>query len=112
VTTSNFRNAGGHAKAVAICRFPPRNWRGRRYYDLAPKASMLKGLEPEAFDELYQGILDRLDPRKVYEELGDDAVLLCYEPPGERCHRRMVAAWFGRELKIEVPELDTSGNEL
>jgi len=52
----------------------------------------------------YQEILDRLDPRKVYQELGEDAILLCWEKPGEFCHRRLVAEWLERELGVEVPE--------
>jgi uncharacterized protein (DUF488 family) len=52
----------------------------------------------------YQEILDRLDPRKVYQELGEDAILLCFEKAGEFCHRRLVAEWLERELGVEVPE--------
>jgi uncharacterized protein (DUF488 family) len=53
----------------------------------------------------YQKILDRLDPRKVYDELGEDAILLCWEKPGEFCHRRLVAEWIEAHLGVKVPEL-------
>ena len=36
-------------------------------------------------------MLPALDPRQLYEELGDGAVLLCYESPNVWCHRRAVA---------------------
>jgi hypothetical protein len=49
--------------------------------------------------------LKGLDPRKVYEELGESAVLLCFCPSGEYCHRRIVAEWFEFHLGIIVPEL-------
>jgi hypothetical protein len=55
-------------------------------------------------------VLKPLDARAIYAELealagGAEPVLLCYEEPGELCHRRIVAAWFERKLKIKVPEL-------
>ena len=49
----------------------------RRYPALAPTRQMLKMGEAE-YRAAYQEILDRLDPRKVYQELGEDAVLLCW----------------------------------
>jgi hypothetical protein len=39
-------------------------------------------------------------------------VLLCWEKPtdqGTFCHRALVAAWFGRELGVDVPELGYDG---
>lgn len=104
--TSNFKNAGSHPKAVSIARFPPRNWKGRRYFDLAPKPRMLKLKDLAEYDKVFkEQILGKLDPRKVYEELGQDAVLLCFEPPGQYCHRRVVAEWLEKNLGIQVPEL-------
>ncbi len=38
-------------------------------------------------------------------DLGPDAILLCWESPGEDCHRRLIAAWLESHLKIKVPEL-------
>lgn len=35
-----------------------------------------------------------------------NVVLLCWEPNGEFCHRRLVADWFKKELGVEVLELD------
>jgi uncharacterized protein (DUF488 family) len=54
--------------------------------------------------EYLRDVLDKLDPAKVVEELGFDAVLLCWEAPGRFCHRRLVAAWLEEALGIEVPE--------
>jgi hypothetical protein len=45
-----------------------------------------------------------LDPRELYEALGEEAVLLCWEKPGEGCHRRLVAEWFEASLGVVVPE--------
>jgi hypothetical protein len=66
---------------------------------------MLK-MDEAAYREEYQKILDKLDPQEVFEYLGENAILLCWEPPGKFCHRRLVAEWFERELGVEVPELE------
>lgn len=52
-------------------------------------------------------VLDKLDPRQVLQDLGgDNFIMLCWEAPGEFCHRRVVAAWFRKELGITVDEFD------
>ncbi|EDQ8408608.1 hypothetical protein GO387_003587, partial [Salmonella enterica subsp. enterica serovar Senftenberg] len=35
-----------------------------------------------------------------------EPVLLCWEKPGEFCHRQLVSRWFRRELGISVEEDD------
>jgi len=54
--------------------------------------------------EYQRETLNKLDPTKVFEELGFDVVLLCWEAPGKFCHRRLVAEWLEEALSIEVPE--------
>lgn len=109
--TSNFARNEKHSKAVAICLNAPWWWKGRMYPPLAPSASILREYQLTGFGkELYtrrfnEEILAKLDAKKVFDELGDDAVLLCYESPGEFCHRRLVAEWFEKELGITVNEL-------
>jgi len=94
---------------VSIAWKTPEWFQGRRYPALAPRGKMLKMPEDE-YRRRYQAILDRLDPRQVYEDLGEDAVLLCWEQPGEFCHRRLVAAWLERALGVTVPELPGNYN--
>ncbi len=53
----------------------------------------------------YYLILNRLNPTWAYEELGENAVLLCFEKPGEFCHRRIIAEWFNEHLRVKVNEL-------
>lgn len=53
----------------------------------------------------HEEILSQLDPSKVYADLGDDAILLCWEKPGVFCHRRIVAKWLHDNLHIKVSEL-------
>jgi hypothetical protein len=40
----------------------------------------------------------------VVEDLGEDAIMLCWEAPGEYCHRRQAVGWLETELGIVVPE--------
>ena len=91
-------------RLVSIALKAPDWFQGRHYPALAPRLDMLT-MEEEAYRREYQVILDRLDPRQVYEDLGEDAILLCWEPPGGFCHRRLVAAWLEEHLGVEVPEL-------
>src|SRR5262245_48663559 len=92
-------------EAVAISRGIPRWFRGRRELRLAPSWAMLYLPSKEEYDERFARLLARLDPRELYDALGESAVLLCWEAPGIRCHRRWVASWLEDALKIEVPEL-------
>lgn len=59
----------------------------------------------EEYDRHFKAILEKLDPWEMYNALGPNTVLLCWEPPGVRCHRRLVAEWFERNLGITVTEL-------
>jgi hypothetical protein len=111
--TSYFGNkkAAQDLKSVSIARWPPRWWGSRRrFVALAPSADLLKRAKadlpwPEYVTEYRREVLEKLDPAKVFLELGGDSVLLCWERPGEDCHRRLVAEWLEKTLKIKVPEL-------
>jgi len=110
--TSYFMNraAAADPNAVSIARWPPRWWGSRRrYIALAPSADLLKrskaGLPWPSYVADYQkDVLAKLDPAKIYAELAN-AILLCWEAPGEDCHRRLVAEWLEKSLDIKVPEM-------
>ena len=107
ITTSYFGNLKAipsGLEPISIARGAPRNYKGRRFYDLAPTWAMLK-LPRSEYDRQYDAILDRLNAHEVVEQLGESAVLLCWEKPGFWCHRRRVAEWLELELEITVPEL-------
>jgi len=113
--TSNFARSGSHPKAVAISRTQPRGWTGRAYEPLAPPWRLLQAAKSGAIDEAeyirrYRAeVLSKLDPTRVYADLGEDAVLLCWERSGAFCHRRLVAEWFEEKLGVAVPELCEGG---
>jgi hypothetical protein len=105
--TSNFSKSGSDPHAVAICRYPLKYWKGRRYAPLAPSGWMIK-LPWAEFEQAYGQVLAALDPAQVAQELGEDAVLLCFEGDRSQCHRGLVAAWLEANLGIEVPEVETA----
>lgn len=55
--------------------------------------------------EYFTKVLKRLDPHRIHEALGDDAVLLCYEKVTDVCHRHYVREWMS-ENGINIVELD------
>lgn len=119
ISTSYFSIQGLNPKAVSIARRTPPGFRGRWYEPLAPPSSLLwwylrnKPLLPKEelerqYTETYtRDVLDRLDPATVAREIGDEAVLLCYEKSYTFCHRRLVADWLAQALGIVVEEIDT-----
>lgn len=104
--TSSYKISGGDPKAVGISVGLPKGYRGRTYQKLAPTRQMLKIQSEETYTEMFTThILSRLNPEQVAQELGDGSIMLCWEKPGEFCHRRLVAEWMENALGIVVPEL-------
>jgi len=113
--TSNFARSGSHPRAVAISRSQPRGWTGHAYEPLAPTWRLLAEAKSGEIDEeeyirrYREEVLSKLDPGRVFNDLGDDAVLLCWENSGAFCHRRLVAEWFEEKLGVPVPEVGEEG---
>jgi hypothetical protein len=108
--TSYFSKAGTLSDSVSIARTVPIGWKGKRYIELAPPWELIQqykvDLDCVLFENHYKTfVLDKLDPEFVYNQLGDNAILLCWEGKGKFCHRRLVAKWFEKHLSISVPEL-------
>ena len=62
------------------------------------------------FRAYYADFLSALNARKVVRDLlriSLDPILLCWERPGEFCHRRLVAEWIESETGLFVPEAGT-----
>lgn len=133
MNTSYFAKYKGE-NAVSIAGKCPDWFKGREYKKLAPKynffqkykrmidssidksgligANYFPALEEKRIqaEEFYiqnyqKEVLDKLDAKQVYEELGENAVLLCWERPEKFCHRRMVARWLEKELGVKITEL-------
>lgn len=59
-------------------------------------------ISTEQYSSLFLHQLSQLNPHIVMKELLEfgkrekDVILLCYEKPGEFCHRHLVANWFNK----------------
>jgi hypothetical protein len=110
--TSYFAKAGGLPNAVCICAGPPQGFKGKVYKPLAPSWDLVLNYkngdvsEGDYIIQYYHEVLGELDPAKVVADLGEDAILCCYEGPGKFCHRRLVAEWLENRLGMQVPELE------
>jgi len=106
--TSNFKIYKGDM-GVSICIYPPLDWTGAQYLPLAPNrqtfyAKKANEIDEKEYEKIYrEETLSKLDPQKIYDRFFNN-VLLCWEPPGEFCHRLIVSKWIFENLGIKVPE--------
>ena len=91
-------------KVISIARGNPKWYFGETFIELAPTWNMIKNMSEEEYIEAYNRKLDKLDAGFIYNILGENSILLCWERPDDFCHRRLVAKWFENELGIVVPE--------
>lgn len=63
-------------------------WYGEKY-----RSTVLAGLDPAAVLSDIEGMA-----------AGSNAYLLCYEKPGEFCHRRMLASWLNLRAGADIKE--------
>jgi len=95
-------------KLVSIARYTPRDVQVDQHVpELAPSPQLLHrykyGLvSPQEYEKEFIKQLQTLDPKKWGRAL-QRCVLLCYEKPGEFCHRHLVAAWL-RQAGFSVAE--------
>lgn len=93
---------------VSIALKTPQGFPGRVFKDLAPSWYMLEAVKRTGNEEMYTRAflekLSRLDVHKVAKELGEDAILICYEGKGKFCHRHLVAEWL-RQGGYQVTEI-------
>lgn len=114
--TSYFAKYRGE-NAVSIAAITPKSFHGRIYEKLAPPKWLLYRFKQTGDQTAYESsyreqVLSKLNARIVFEELGENAVLLCYEKPGQFCHRHIVAEWFHEKIGIEVREIKIDFEQL
>lgn len=61
--------------------------------------------EDDYIEKFYNRVLKPLNPQDIYCQLGENAVLLCFEKPTKFCHRFLVAGWLENSLGITIDEL-------
>lgn len=106
--TSNFAKASGNRRAVSIAVGAPKWFDGKQYSKLFPPWWLVKSKDEYSTEEwerhYYKDVLSKLDPVKVAAELGEGAVMLCWEKPEDFCHRHIVARWM-TSAGVKVEEL-------
>jgi len=100
-----YRDAG--LTTISIARFN-RYYSGASMKILAPAAEIIHYPE-DVYKPIYKEQLKKLSPSGILDEIkklsnGKDCILLCYEKPGDFCHRRMVAKWLWDNLNIAIEE--------
>lgn len=114
IKTSYFKKAKDLPNTVSIAKndFPwtIKGYKFNKYKALVPSLALLRDwragklTQDEYGQRYYRETLSKLSPTKVYKEL-DGKILLCHEPSGDFCHRRLAAKWLEHSLGVHVPEL-------
>lgn len=107
VYTSYFAACGKLPKdivPISISLKKPDWYDGKEYKALAPKPGFFQRWRVNHDNQAYiasfrEQVLGKLDAKNVCEDLlrlsgGHPMALLCYERPGEFCHRHLVAQWL------------------
>lgn len=94
---------------ISICGKAPDWYQGLQYKKFAPKWAFFnewkngshKGDNNYYIEHFNSEILDKLDfefekseLKRLTQDQLDRTILICYEKPGDFCHRHLVADWF------------------
>ncbi len=115
VYTSYFARAGKLIQAnvtpIGIALYPPKFFYGSSISCLAPKRYMLNDkLSEEEYTQLYIGdVLSKINIPILKDTMlrmsnEKDIALLCYEKPGEFCHRHIFSRWWLEETGELIEE--------
>jgi len=113
IYTSNYARHSNNKNAIAISLTVPEWYEGTWFKYLAPKTDMVGKIKKSSanynqrkYTRDYLDVLKarNVNPRALVDALSDGAILLCYEPPGVFCHRRILADWIERHTGVVVPE--------
>ena len=114
IYTSNFFQQPNDPRHISIAARAPDFFLGDVFSVLYPKWGFFQQYKKD-HDTLaytrayYEQVLSKLNPEEVFsilDKLPKDSILVCWEAPGEFCHRRIVAKWLEDNLDIKVPEYD------
>ncbi len=105
---------------VCIAGYAPEGYTGARYRALAPRRVWWqewhdKNLGEQWYRDKYdETVLGLLNPKQVaadLQALGKDVVLLCFEKPGDFCHRHLIAEWLNKHgCSVKEYDLVRQGN--
>lgn len=111
---ANLKNLPDNLCPISICGKAPDWYNGIQYKILAPKYWFFIKYKEDGNEEFYidafnKEVLGVLKAHEVLEKLNELAYdkipcLICYEKPGDFCHRHLVANWLQNNCNIKVEE--------
>lgn len=87
-----------------IVNFYKKSFNQLKTQQAAQVESSLKELQNWYIETYYSKVLSKLDPYEVLNDL-NHKIILCYEKPGDFCHRYIVASWLFINTGIKTKEL-------
>jgi uncharacterized protein YeaO (DUF488 family) len=109
--TSNYARSSSYDLSFSISKKAPDWYKGKQLPQYAPTWEMIVAYKDNALtsDEYALQYISLLksrhqSPQKIVDALPDKSRLLCYESPGDFCHRRVLAQWVEDELGLIIPE--------
>lgn len=105
--TKKYTDAG--LTTIAISGSIPSFYKGIYAKEFAPRYGVFQQwkqglIDDMQYTELYKSYLNTLDTDKIrryFNTMKDlDVVLLCYERPGQFCHRHILADWLENDIKV------------
>ena len=111
---ANLKNLPDNLCPISICGKAPDWYDGIQFKILAPKYWFFKKYEEDGDKDFYteafnHDILNNFKAWEVLNKLKELAgnklpCLICYEKPGDFCHRHLVAEWLQNNCNIKVEE--------
>lgn len=88
--------------SYSIARVTPSWYHGGRLEELAPNEKLLwkyknKEIDEAGYRRVYLEQLEHVKWQKIlrlFEEMNDELILLCYESPDKFCHRHILAEYL------------------
>lgn len=115
IYTSYFGNLKNISNPIAIVAKTPKFYNNKQYKELAPNYNIVMDYKNGKISKsdyttlYYEQILSKFAPLILVQNLlnlfGNNITLLCYEKPGEFCHRRIVAQYIQHGTGLIIPEL-------
>lgn len=113
IYTSNYARHGNNPNAIGISLTVPDWYEGKRLQSLAPRSDMVGKIKKGSanynqrkYTREYLDVLKgrKIDPQKLIDSLPDGTLLLCYESPGDFCHRHLLTEWVERHTGFIITE--------
>lgn len=104
---ANLKNLSAYVP-ISISRYSPSWYKGLELKELAPLPYMLK-LDIDTYLIHFDRILSELNPGDIVNKImgmtsNKPAILLCYEKPGDFCHRHLVSKWLNKSIGLMIIE--------